>query len=96
MNVQFSHLVQDFSRHEELSKKMIAEKDSVIVNLNSKARLYPEENIFIPKLSVRKDIFKQETVVTQNLVEDADSRFNNGGDALKSCNKELDKPGERI
>ena len=60
------------------------------------ARLYPEENIFIPKLSVRKDIFKQETVDTQNLVEDADTQFNNGGDALKSCNKELDMPGERI
>merc|ERR1712098_446654 len=58
------------------------------------SRVYPEKNIFIPKLSVKKDIFKQETVIAQNIVEDADTRLSIGGDGQKSFNKELDKPQE--
>ena len=39
--------------------------------------LYRDENIFIPKSSVKADLFKQETVV-QNIVEDTETRFSGG------------------
>merc|ERR1712098_706236 len=58
------------------------------------ARVYPQKNIFIPRISVKKDIFKQETVIAQNIVDDADTRLSNGGNGEKSFNKEHDKPQE--
>jgi len=58
------------------------------------ARVCPEKDIFIPKISVKKDIFKQETVIAQNIVDDADTRLSSDGNGQKSFNKELDNPQE--
>jgi len=44
-----------------------------------------QENIFTPRLSIRKDIFKHENVLAPNLLERADTRFSSG----RSCDPQV-------